>query len=190
MYKMFLLTITFCFGGFSIAQNKADSFVYSKKICDDEQYVFNNDSVCFFIFKTKCHAILDTEIYFPYFFETQIPKGLKTGLFLGFDEFNFFYGKGQIVFIDIPFITKVISNDTSYVPTKALIEYYIDEKFYRYSNKKLSLLDMAYKGIRYRRIRKNFIIKRGPATILLFNIKRRNFNHYLVSLNTFKLLPK
>ena len=134
----------------------------------------------FFTFKTNLVLTRDTEKIYPKFFEVALPKKMKYYEFINSTDFSFYYDKGQVVFIKIE-LEKVSNKDTTYTPTKEKLEEFIQSlstNGNKYDIKKIILS----KG------RRNTILNKGEATILLYNIVEDNYNQFFTYLSSLRFI--
>lgn len=135
-----------------------------------------------FTYRTNIVATRDQEKVYPKFFEVALPKKIKYYEFINSSDFGFYYDKGQVVFIKIDLEPKRRRIDTAYTPLKKELEEFVQTELKtrrsKYDIKNISLIEG----------RRNIIITKGDATILLYNITSDNENQFLSHLNTFRFI--
>lgn len=135
-----------------------------------------------FIFKTNVILTRDKEEVHPKFFEVTLPKKIKYYEFINSSDFGFYYDKGQVVFIKIELEPKIKNKDTTYSPSAEKLKEFIQSGLKtggaKYDIKKIPV----YTG------RRNVILIRGDAMILLYNITDNNYSQFLDYLNRFRFI--
>lgn len=135
-----------------------------------------------FAYKTNIIATRDKEMIYPKYFEVTLPKKIKYYEFINSTDFGFYYEKGQVIFIKIELDSKIQSKDTTYIPSTEKLDEFI-QLVIKTNGKKLDIKKItASKG------RRNFIIIKGDATILLYNITNDNLKQFLDDLSSFKFI--
>jgi len=127
----------------------------------------------------------DNEIYKPKPFEINLPKKIKYWEAITSSNFGFYYKSKQVIFIntDLENCSNNKSDSIIYTPSEKEIETLITTTFETSRKKRRNI-----KEIPLLKRRKNQIIKKQEITILLYNIKNKNFNQYLDLVKTFKEL--
>ncbi|MCB0716651.1 MAG: hypothetical protein KDC06_11645 [Chitinophagaceae bacterium] len=135
-----------------------------------------------FTFRTNVVATRDKEKVYPKFFEVKLPKKIKYNEFINSTDFGFYYDKGQVIFIKMELEPKTQTKDTTYTPSqhelKQLIQSVLKTNGGKYDIKKIP----AHKK------RRNTILIRGEATILLFNIVDDNYKQFFNNVGSFKFI--
>jgi hypothetical protein len=134
------------------------------------------------VFKSNTGIRMDKEKYYAKSFYTKLPKGLVSYQLSNAENFTFYYKKGQVLSIVIDLADSVTKRDSIYEPRKAEIEKYITH-FTAGKNQKYNLCDIGYK-----QERRQAIIKKDAATILLYNIAPENYVLFVKCLKGFKFL--
>lgn len=133
-------------------------------------------------YRSKVGLSKDSEVFYPKSFEVPLPKKLLHYQFSNSQDFYFFYNDNQTVYIKIDLERKSKGLDTLITPTKQEIAAFIKDNNFsqrdRYNINKIEFDDA----------RKQMLIKRGAATILLYNIKEKNQDIFLKKLDEFKFL--
>lgn len=123
------------------------------------------------IYKSDVGLKMDNEILKPKSFYVKLPKGLKGYEIVNSESFVFYYSHQQIVAINIKLSNKTPISDTIYEPTKIESDRFLNSNIL--SKEKLE----AHK-IKFNTQRDQRLIKKGAATILLYNITADNFNEF------------
>jgi hypothetical protein len=136
------------------------------------------------IFKYKSNVVLtrDTEKIYLKNFEVKLPKKIRYYELIGTTDFTFYYDKSQVIFIKVDHENKNIKQDTVYTPSKDQLNEIIDSEVKTESGK------YDLKDIPFKEHRKNLIIQRGTAMILLCNIYDYNFPLFFEYVNSFKFI--
>ncbi|MFL5787740.1 MAG: hypothetical protein ACJ748_06785 [Flavisolibacter sp.] len=129
------------------------------------------------VYKPEIILSMDREKLFPKSFKVKLPKKLKYYEITGTNDLSLYYPNNQTIFIRIDLQNNELLHDTSYFPQKQELDRIIQSKL----NMQKSKFDI--KSISYRQSRKQVIIKRGPATILLYNIENKNYELFFKYLN-------
>jgi hypothetical protein len=133
------------------------------------------------VYKSNVGLRMDNEVLKPKSFYAKLPKGLKWYA-IGSDVFKFYYPNKQAVAVNINQSDNAPIHDTTYVPTEAELSRFIDLSNPSSSDKyDLSKID-------YKPNRKHLIMKKGAATILLYNITPKNYSKFTEYLKEFKFL--
>lgn len=155
----------------------------------DRKGSVNNDFVDFkylesyneFIYKSKINAVADNEIYYPNHFSINLPKKLKIWQNSG-TEFFFEYNNREIIYINVGFKNKGNTGNWAIQETN---EDEIYTKLNSYWNKRKYNENTLKTGSLGRTSK---IYSDGKVSILLYNIKEENYNHYLDLIKSFKYL--
>lgn len=135
-----------------------------------------------FTYKTNIIATRDNEKVPPKFFEVTLPKKMKYYELTNSTDFGFYYDKGQAIFIKIELDPKIQIKDTTYTPSKEeleeLIKAVLKTNGDKYDIKKIP----AYKE------RRNTILVKSDATILLFNITEDKYKQFFDDVKSFKFI--
>jgi hypothetical protein len=136
------------------------------------------------IFTYSTNAILtrDTEKIYPKSFKVKLPKGLKSYELTGSSDFSFYYQNNQVILIRIDLENHKCDQDTFYYPSENELEKFIKSK--------LSLTKSKYNIIEIpiNLKRKQMFIKKGSATILLYNIEPKSYNLFYKYVNEFSFI--
>jgi hypothetical protein len=125
----------------------------------------------------------DGEILNPRHFVAILPKGLLYGEEDNSMSFGFYYSKNQVIAIHIILSDNYPKgSDSAFVPSSMQIDDFKD----------LSQLDSDHKHhlrkMEDRSSRKQLIIRKGPATILLYNILPQNLDKFTRCMQQFRFL--
>jgi hypothetical protein len=135
-------------------------------------------------FKSNVGISLDKESYRPKPFYVKLPKRLVQYRLSNAETFSFWYKHGQGIFIlvDLKNGTEKSNQDSSYLPTIQDIEkfrtHFIEDAKERYN----------LWNIEYRDARKQLMLKKGSALILLYNIQPKNYDLFLGSIKGFEFI--
>lgn len=137
-----------------------------------------------FTYKTNVILTRDTEKIYPKAFKVKLPKGLKSYELTGSSDFSFYYQKKQVIFIRVDLENNKSNQDTSYSPTEDELEKFVQSK--------LTLTKSKYniKEIPMNPKRRQMFIKKGEATILLYNIEPKNYDLFYGYVNSFSFIEK
>jgi hypothetical protein len=133
------------------------------------------------IFKSNVGLRRDNEISNPRSFYVKLPKRLKWYEISNSSFFEFYYDKGQVIAINIDLSSAISNQDTAYVPNQSELHKFI-------------MADPSSKGkydikeIELKADRKQLIIKKDAATILLYNVMPDNYDLFIDQVNSFKFL--
>jgi hypothetical protein len=135
---------------------------------------YYRDSVIY-LFNTKIIPRSDNEFIRPLLFRIKLPAGLLFTFTSGFDAFGFLYPEKQVVFVHLdPFSENI--HDTSYrVRDKREPERLLLYKLNTLSHQ--DQLDMDNNP--FDPNRSSWVIRKGKATILLYNIGNENISQFL-----------
>jgi hypothetical protein len=135
-----------------------------------------------FTYRTNIIATRDNEKIYPKSFEVTLPKKMKYYEFINSTDFGFYYDKGQVIFIKIELEPKVQVKDTTYTPSQEKLQEFIQSSLKtngsKYDIKKIPVL----KG------RRNTILTKGDATILLYNVVDDNYKEFFGDVSSFKFI--
>ena len=134
------------------------------------------------IYKSNVKLTMDTEVYAPKSFYTKLPKGIKWYEMENSQVFRFFYNKEQVVLINIDLRDSLTKVDSSYVPAREEMSKFVAGNASP-SNRKFDV-----NKIELNKSRKQLIIKRDAATILLYNIEPKNYDSFVTFLKEFTFL--
>ena len=126
----------------------------------------------------------DTEPLPPLLFKIKLPPHVLSSYTSGFDAFGFRYTDQQTVYVYIDYYEKN-ATDTAYrVIRENEIEHLLldDLNAINYQNK----LDIDNNP--FSPARETWLIKKGPATILLYNIRKENMTRFLRDADSFTFL--
>jgi len=135
-----------------------------------------------FTFKTSIILTRDKEEVHPKFFQVTLPKKIRYYEFINSTDFGFYYDKGQVVFIKIELEPVSKRSDTIYTPLKGQLEEFLQADLKTGGGK------YDIKKIPFYKDRKNAIITKGDATIILYNITDNNYDQFLKYLNRFEFI--
>jgi hypothetical protein len=137
-----------------------------------------------FVYKTNVGLKRDTEIAYPKSFKVTLPKGLRFYELSGSIDFGFYFDYDQVIFININAFDNVTKQDTFYIPRETELSELILNK--------LSTTNSKYniKNISLNNSRRQAILMKGPATILLYNIKPENYDIFLKYVTDFGFIDK
>lgn len=134
------------------------------------------------IYRSNVGLSMDTEILRPKPFYAKLPKGLIWSSMANSESFVFYYPRQQVVsiYIDLTFSTS--AKDTAYEPNESEVYNLINKSTLGYNEK----YDIRKIGFNPRR--KQLIIKKKAATILLYNITSENLSKFSEYLKEFRFL--
>lgn len=134
------------------------------------------------IYRSNVGLSMDTMVLKPKPFYAKLPKDLVWSSMTNSQSFVFNYPRQQVVsiYIDLAFSTSV--KDTTYVPHEAEMYDLINRSTLSY-NKKYDI-----RKIRFIPRRKQLVIKKGAATILLYDITSEKFSTVSEYLKEFRFL--
>ncbi|MGJ7033537.1 hypothetical protein [Niabella hirudinis] len=138
-----------------------------------------------FLHKTNVVLTKDTEKIYPKSFKVKLPKGLRWYGILGSSDFEFHYDKKQVVFINIDLDIKEANRDTAYSPSQDELNNFVLYKISTSDHKKDNI-----KAIPININRKQMFIKKGAATILLYNIDPKRYQLFYNYVNGFSFIGK
>lgn len=133
------------------------------------------------VYRSSVGIKMDNEVREPKSFYTRIPKKLVWYELANSQTFAFYYKDQQAILIFIDKSDNITSNTPSFQPSKDEIASLLST--YSPNNKKYDI--RTYKT---RNDRKNLVLKKGAATILLYNIKPSNLQAYSGELQQFNFL--
>lgn len=134
-----------------------------------------------FTYRTNIIATRDKEKIYPKFFEVTLPKKMKYYEFINSTDFGFYYDKGQVIFIKIELEPTAQVKDTTYIPSQEKLEEFIQSlkaNDHKYDIKKIPV----YKE------RRNAVLNKGDATILLYNVVDDNYKQFFDDVSSFKFI--
>jgi len=133
-------------------------------------------------FKSNMVFRADTEKWPARSFYSQFPKGL---IWYDFDygaSFIFYYSDKQVIAIWINIQNLPNKPDSIFVPSGDYVTEFRNAKLVP-SGHKYNIREIPYMNNR-----KQVLIRRRDAMILLYNIKQRNFDNFLKKIETFKFI--
>jgi hypothetical protein len=133
-------------------------------------------------YKNKIGLSRDKQVSYPKAFEVALPKSIRHYFFSNSQEFYFYYDDNQTIFININLEDNGLASDSFYVPDKIIIDNHISKNLIS-SKEKYNINKISFKSVR-----KQAIIRKGAATILLHNIKEENYTKFLNLLSDFKFV--
>jgi hypothetical protein len=143
-------------------------------------YDFYSDSNIL-VYTSTVGLTRDTEKIYPKHFKVTLPKGIKYYELTGSTDFSIYYASNQVFFIRVD-LEKNVSGDTMYIPMQDELQRFIQ------SGITLKKSKHDIKKIDFTESRKNVFIRKGRATILLYNIKHREYDLFYKSANTFRFV--
>lgn len=176
-----LLIIIFCVFVFTSCGRYIDK-VSNKQSLPVKQGYFNfySDSNVL-IYTSTVGLKRDTEKVYPRHFKVTLPKGIKYYELTGSTDFAIYYDSKQVFYVRVD-LERNVTGDTMYVPSRDELESFIKSA----STLKKSKYDI--KQIDLNESRKNLFLRKGAATILLFNIKPSEYDIFYKSANTFSFV--
>jgi hypothetical protein len=133
-----------------------------------------------FVFESSMNFHADTEVWKPRPFYVRLPKGIRRYEMDVLQSFVFYYRKDQVVSIWVNLNDTSKTYDTSYTPSFDEI-YWMKTRYVTSDRTNISLMTTK-SG------RKQFLIKKNDAVILLYNIKKKNLASFINCLKTFRFL--
>ncbi len=134
------------------------------------------------IYKSNVGLKMDNERYNPKPFYTRLPKGIKWYEMENSQTFRFYYANAQVILISIDLFSEPNKIDTSYIPIQEEINKHIKSSASS-TNEKFNI-----NRIGINEARKQLIIKKEAATILLYNIKPKNLETFRATLESLEFL--
>jgi hypothetical protein len=134
------------------------------------------------VYKSVVGLKRDHEILKPKPFQVKLPKKIKYYEFAVPSEFAFYYDKNQVVFIRIDLENSAPLLDTSYVPSAVELRTII-QQWPTGSHAKNNVREIDGRPDRI-----NKLIRKGDATILLYNVVKNNEYLFVDYLNSFTFL--
>jgi hypothetical protein len=131
-------------------------------------------------YKSNVYIKMEEEKLKPKRFTVKLPKKIKFYNFSNSQDFCFFYDNKQSIYIKVDLQDNKLSKDTIYTPSEREINNLIQTAPFSNGTKYILAIDGIFPG------RKQTIIKRGSATVLLYNIKEKNLTSFFEQLNTFR----
>ena len=155
---------------------------YGKNIDSDDMDFYYFKEYNELTYTSRVHASADTEIYYRNHFSIKIPKKIKNWL-ISTNSFYFEYDNKEIIFIENEYknIGVLASFWTLQDANKDEVIYYLN---YYYNKRKYNIDDITIK--KSGRVSK--IYSNGRISILLYNIKKRNFDKYFNLVKSFKII--
>lgn len=136
-----------------------------------------------FTYKSSVVLTRDTEKIYPKSFSVKLPKNLKYYEFVSSSNFAFYYGKGEVIFIKVNLEGKESAEDTAFFPSQEKLQQFIEYELNTANNNKYDI-----KKIPFDKNRKTLLIRKGNATILLYNIQKGNYDLFYDYVSTFKFI--
>ncbi|WP_026706152.1 hypothetical protein [Flavobacterium soli] len=134
-----------------------------------------------FVYKSKINAVADNEVYYTTNFSLNLPKNIK-GWFISDNEFYFEYANKEIIYINSGYRN---SDNNGNWMVREINNEEINRFLSSYWNKrKYNEDDLEHEIFG----RTSKIYSDGKVTILLYNIKSKNFDKYLDLAKSFKYL--
>lgn len=133
------------------------------------------------IYRSGVGLRMDGEVLNPKPFYAKLPKGLKWYSIANSQSFVFYYSHQQVVAINIDLSNKAFMRDTMYEPTGAELDNFINS-----STPDHDVYDI--RKIKFNPQRKQRVIKKEGATILLYNITSDSFNKFSEYMEGFRFL--
>lgn len=134
------------------------------------------------IYKSNIKLGMDTEVYTPRPFYTKVPKRLLWYKMANSTSFSFFYKAKQVIAIYIDLSAVGVSKDTAYIASdfdrEQFLPHFSVDLHTKYDLWNIEMI----KG------RKHFLIRKGAATILLYNILPRNYDSFIEEMKQFRFL--
>ena len=126
----------------------------------------------------------NNEIFKPKSFEINLPKKIKYWEAISGANFGFYYKSKQVIFINTDLYNcSNNKSDSIYTPSEKEMENLITTTFETSRKKRRDIKEIPFlKGRKYQ------IVKKQGVTILLYNIKNKNYDDYLKLIKTFKEL--
>ncbi len=144
---------------------------YDFKCCTDYlQFSFHNPIV----YKA------DYDTIYPIPFIIKLPLGLKAFGYVGSHDFIFYYKNKQSVYIRVDILKKTNLKDSVFTTT-----IYERDSIVEWPN--INLGEISERKIQLSKNRKNLVIHKDNTTILLFNIKRKNFDKFYKNAMSFEI---
>lgn len=132
------------------------------------------------IYRSHVGLKMDNEILKPKPFYAKLPKGLKWYSMTNSQSFVFYYSHQQAIAINID-LSNNVSQDTVYQPTEAELNNFINSISSHYGKYDI-------RKVKFNAQRKQRIIKKEAATILLYNITSENFSEFSEYMEGFQFL--
>lgn len=157
--------------------------IMTSELVQDSSYFKTSDDNSLFVFESDISLRRDQEVYHPVNFQIQLPIGLKHWEVLNSSSFGFYYKANQVIFVKTnPFISNRLEETVRTASINEINAFIIEEC--ETSNKaKWNIRDISL-----RPSRKSLIIRKGNTQILLYNIKKRNFEEFKKLSATFMTL--
>lgn len=149
-------------------ENEFDKFFQ----CYDDSIVFS--------YKRDITYKSDEELIYPIPFTITLPAGIVDYYYVNSQEFVFYYKYDQLIYIRIDLRHPDKRNQTQYYPTKVEV----DSILFLSDTEAGKIYDLQVDLIK----RRNLIIEKDNFTILLCNLKKRNFVSFIHTISKSKLL--
>ena len=148
----------------------------------DGSFTFYADSNVL-VYKSDVGLKMDNVVIKPKPFQVDLPKKIRYYELAAPSDFLFYYDKGQVASIKIDLEEKrIVLPDTSYTPSSIELDSFIQQSPTE-NHKRYNI-----KEIPRRSERVNKVIRKGDATILLYNILKGNESVFEDNLNSFTFL--
>lgn len=174
------ISLTLLFGLISCS-NFLDKVSKSKALPVKEGYLYYYGDKNVLIYKSTVRLKADSEVFMPPSFKVDLPIGMKFYEINEPADFVIYYSKQQVFYIHID---RDSNNniDTAYTPDENELDDFILGK--------LTMRKYKYdiKRIKPSKARRNIVLKKGHASILLYNITPNQFENFLRSAKSFSFL--
>jgi hypothetical protein len=134
------------------------------------------------IYRDNVGTRMDKEEYKPRPFHVKLPKGILWYEMTNSESFAFYYKKGQTVLIQVDLSNSNSGQDTSYIPAESEIASFVNS-FPTDTRNKFNIQNSSLMPGR-----KQLIVRKNGATILLYNIIPRNDSVFTTYLKQFKFI--
>ena len=154
----------------------------------DKQYdsvkLFRDSIV--YVFNSNYVAKADNQLTFPLHFRVSLPPKMRSKYAFGMDSFGFLYDKKQVVYIYVDYQDHQ-TVDTAYrVTDEDQLEDLLLDKMNMINDE--DNLDIDKNP--YNKERESWILKKGKATILLYNIRKDQYPRFLDFAHSFAFLQQ
>jgi hypothetical protein len=136
-----------------------------------------------FRYQSNVAMTRDTEKIYPKHFEVRLPKNIVHWEINNITDFGFYYDHGQVVFIKLKLENAMSKPDSIYTPSRDELTKLIEEGLSTSGNKRYDI-----KGMKSLTERKNLIVDKGNALIILYNIKADALDDFSKEIKEFKFL--
>lgn len=136
-----------------------------------------------FVYKSKINSVADNEVSYTKNFSVNLPKKIK-GWLISDNEFYFEYANKELIYINTGYknkdnIENWIIRESNNEEVNVFLSSYWNRRIYNEDDLKLGAFDRISK-----------VYSDGQVTILLHNIKKKNFDRYLDLVKSFKYLNR